>query len=82
MTVVIIKLSEPFKSIWDCGYIVTCKELMTDIVNIGDVVMLAFVTVVDLLCTKYAVLMNNTVLLVQQQNKQICLPVRPNPKFA
>ena len=78
MTVVIIKLSEPFKGTWDCGYIITCKELKKDSVNIGHVVMLSFVTVVDMSCTKYAVLMNNTVLLVQQPNNQIFLPVRPN----
>ena len=41
--------------------------------------MLAFVTVVDLLCTKYAALMNKTVLLVLQRNNQIVLLVRPNP---
>ena len=61
------------------GYFIACKELKTDIVNIGHVAMLASVTVVDLLCTKYAVLMNKTVLLVQQQNNQIVLLVRPNP---
>ena len=60
------------------GYIIACTELKTDIVNIGHVAMLTSVTVVDL-CTKYAVLMNKTVLLFQQQNNQIFLLVRPNP---
>ena len=39
---------------------------------------MASVTVVDLY-TKYAVLMNKTVLLVQQQNNQICLLVKTKP---
>ena len=57
MTVVIIKLSKAVqKHLALHGYINTCKELKTDIVNIGHVVILASVTVVDL-CTKYAVLM-------------------------
>ena len=61
------------------GYIIACKELKTDIVNIGHMAMLASVTAVDLLCTKYVVLMNKTVLLVLQPNNQIFLLVRPNP---
>ena len=61
------------------GFIIACKELKTDMLNIGHVAIMASVTVVDLLCTKYAVLMNKTVLLVQQQSNQIFMLVRPNP---
>ena len=60
----------------DVGYFIACKQLKTDIFNIGHVAMLASVTVVDL-CTKYAVLMNKTV-IVQQQNNLMCMLVRPN----
>ena len=45
------------------GYIIACKELKNDILNISHVAMLVSVTAVDLLRTKYAVLMNKTVLL-------------------
>ena len=48
------------------GYIIACKELKTDIFNIGHVAMLASVTVVDL-CTKYAVLINKTSSLATEQ---------------
>ena len=49
------------------GYFIACKELETDILNIGHVAMLASVTVVDLLCTKYGVLMNKTVSSATEQ---------------
>ena len=61
-TVVIIKhdkQSQPYSMASGIGYIIACKELIkTDTVHIGHGVMLASVIVVDLLCTKYAVLMN------------------------
>ena len=49
------------------GSFIACKELKTDICNIGHVAMLASVTVVDLLCTIYAVLMNKTVSSATEQ---------------
>ena len=50
------------------GYFIACKELKTDIFYIGHVAMLASVAVVDLLCTKYAVLMNKTVSSATEQH--------------
>ena len=60
MTVVTIKLSRAVRRHLRgyIGYIITRNELKTESINIGHVVLLASVTVVDLLCTKYAVLMN------------------------
>ena len=54
------------------GYIIACRKLKTDNVNICHVAMLASVTVVDLLCTKYAVLTVLFSSLTEQPNLSAC----------